>query len=53
MTERIVEGVSNEDRFYREGYHVDGKKMAPVDVDEGWPKWIVAGNAPTSWYRPR
>lgn len=39
--------------YYREGWHVDGRKMSPVDVDETWPKWVVEGHAPESWYRIR
>jgi hypothetical protein len=52
VEDRIVSGLAS-DRFYRDGFHVDGKRMSPVDVDESWPKWIVEGNAPASWYRPR
>ena len=29
------------------------QKLTPVDVDETWPRWIVEGNAPASWFRPR
>ncbi len=39
--------------YWREGYHVHGEKLAPVDVDESWPRWVFEGNAPQSWYRPR
>lgn len=46
-------GIENDNFFWREGFHVDGVKMQPVDVDGTWPKWIVDGNAPESWYRPR
>jgi beta-1,4-mannosyl-glycoprotein beta-1,4-N-acetylglucosaminyltransferase len=42
-----------EDMFLREGWHVDGTQMAPVDVDESWPKWIVDGHAPDVWFRRR
>lgn len=42
-----------QDRFLRDGYHVDGLKMQPVDVDDSWPRWIVEGHAPAAWYRPR
>lgn len=42
-----------EDLFYKEGVHVDGRKQAAVDVDETWPKWVREGHAPTSWFRPR
>lgn len=52
VTDRILDGLAT-DRFLRHGIHVDGVKMRPVDVDESWPKWIVAGNAPANWYRLR
>lgn len=42
-----------EDVFLLEGYHVDGKKQQPVDVDESWPKWIREGHAPKVWFRKR
>ena len=48
-----TEHLLSEDVFLREGYHVDGQKQAAVDVDESWPRWIVEGNAPEVWYRPR
>lgn len=41
------------DLYYREGYHVDGRRQQAVDVDDTWPKWIVDGHAPQSWFRPR
>ena len=50
---QISGAIANDNFYYREGFHVDGERMAPVDVDETWPKWIVEGNAPASWYRPR
>lgn len=37
---------------WRTGMHVDGTQQSPVTVDESWPRWIVEGNAPESWYRP-
>ncbi|HUV18010.1 MAG TPA: hypothetical protein VMW33_05955 [Ilumatobacteraceae bacterium] len=49
----IAAGVDDDLRFWRDGYHVDGTKLIPVNVDEGWPKWITEGHAPASWYRPR
>jgi hypothetical protein len=50
----ILERVDgNDELFVTEGYHVDGRKLEPVDVDSGWPKWIRDGHAPQSWYRPR
>lgn len=48
-----TESLLAEDMFLREGYHVDGQKQAPVDVDETWPKWIVEGRAPEVWFRRR
>lgn len=53
VEDRIRASISNDNFYWREGFHVDGEKMAPVDVDESWPRWIVEGNAPVSWYRPR
>lgn len=53
VRERIENGIARNDFFWREGWHVDGIRMRPVDIDRTWPKWIVEGNAPTSWYRPR
>lgn len=41
------------DFYWTEGWHVDGRRMIPVDVDESWPRWIVDGHAPRSWFRPR
>lgn len=52
VADRILTGLED-DRFYREGWHVDGRRMAAVDVDGSWPKWIREGNAPNSWFRPR
>lgn len=45
--------IANDNYYWREGVHVDKERMLPVDVDESWPRWIVEGNAPKSWYRPR
>lgn len=52
VEERIVDGLAS-NQFYERGVHVDGLQMAAVDVDGSWPKWIVEGKAPASWYRPR
>lgn len=52
IADRTRDGLE-EDLFYTLGYHVDGKKLIAVDVDETWPKWIREGNAPANWYRPR
>lgn len=54
VEDRIHGAIVDEEMFYwREGWHVDGQRMAPVDVDKSWPKWIADGNAPSAWYRPR
>jgi beta-1,4-mannosyl-glycoprotein beta-1,4-N-acetylglucosaminyltransferase len=50
---RIRGGIENDNFFWREGWHVDGEKMVPVDVNDEWPRWIYEGHAPASWYRPR
>jgi hypothetical protein len=52
VRDRIEVGLRS-DQFMREGQHVDGRKMAPVEVDDSWPRWIVEGHAPESWFRPR
>lgn len=52
VRDRIESGLSG-DLYFTEGVHVDGRKMAPVDVDASWPKWIAEGHAPASWFRPR
>lgn len=41
------------DRLYREGYHVDGQKLRPVDVDATYPAYIRERRCPASWFRPR
>lgn len=50
---QIRGAIANDNFYWREGFHVDGEKMRPVDVNDEWPRWIVAGNAPANWYRPR
>ena len=52
VADRIDTGLKS-DLFYREGLHVDGRKQAPVDVDDTYPRYIRDGLAPTSWFRPR
>lgn len=49
---RVVEGIGN-GRFYEQGWHLDGAKLAPVDVDETWPRYVRDGLCPKSWFRPR
>lgn len=52
VADRIEEGLTV-DLFMREGWHVDGRKMRPVEIDESWPRWIREGHAPQAWFRPR
>lgn len=52
IKDRTIPGIE-QDFFLREGWHVDGVKLKPVDVDESWPRWVVEGHCPTSWFRPR
>ena len=52
VEDRIVRGLA-EDTFLRHGWHVDGVRMVPVEVDKSWPRWIVEGHAPAAWYRHR
>lgn len=53
VKDRIDGALENDNFYWREGYHVDGIKMSPVEVDGSWPRWIVDGHAPDTWYRPR
>lgn len=49
---RIKDGLAS-DKFLRDGWHVDGQRMTPVDVDKSWPKWVAEGKCPANWFRPR
>lgn len=49
---RALDGIES-GQWLDQGWHVDGKKLSPVDVDETWPRWIAEGNAPASWFRRR
>lgn len=49
---RTLQGIE-ENRFLVDGWHVDGEKLIPVDVDKTWPRWIREGKCPPSWFRPR
>lgn len=37
---------------YRHGYHVDGTRLAAVEVDHTWPRWVTSGACPPHWFRP-
>lgn len=52
IADRTLTGLTD-GIFLRDGWHVDGRKLTPVDVDETWPRWIVEGHAPAAWFRPR
>ena len=52
IAERTLVGLSS-DLYLREGFHVDGRRMAPVDVDESWPRYIFERRCPSVWFRPR
>lgn len=52
IAERTLVGL-NDDLYLREGLHLDGRKMKPVDVDDTWPRMIVERRCPESWFRPR
>ena len=49
---RTLEGIES-GQWLNQGWHVDGKKMVPVDVDGSWPRWIAERKCPESWFRPR
>lgn len=53
LNRQFGDALDHLDQCYLEGWHVDGKKLLPVDVDETWPKWIAAGDCPDVWFRPR
>lgn len=53
VDDSIRKAVESDHFYWREGFHVDGIRMAPVDVDSSWPRWVFEGHCPQSWYRPR
>ena len=52
IAERTLVGLTS-DLYLREGFHVDGRRMTPVDVDETWPAFIHERRCPSEWFRPR
>lgn len=52
IADRTLAGLEA-DEFMQNGWHVDGKRLLPVEVGRNWPKWIQEGNCPGSWFRPR
>jgi len=41
------------ERNWREGIHINGVKMFPVDVDDTFPAFIKEKRCPENWFRPR
>jgi hypothetical protein len=52
VEQRIRDGLTS-DQFLRDGVHVDGVQMKPVDVDDSWPAFIFERRCPANWFRPR
>jgi beta-1,4-mannosyl-glycoprotein beta-1,4-N-acetylglucosaminyltransferase len=52
VAQRIQVGLTN-DTYMTEGFHADGTKLLPVDVDDTWPAMIHERRCPESWWRPR
>lgn len=52
IADRTRDGI-RANRFLTEGFHVDGAKLIPVDVDETWPRYVYERRCPPSWFRPR
>lgn len=52
ISEQTEPGL-RDDFYLREGWHVDGKKMRPVEVDRTWPRYVWERRCPESWFRPR
>lgn len=52
VEQQIRDGLTS-DQFLRQGIHVDGVKMTPVDVNDEWPAFIRERRCPSEWFRPR
>ena len=54
IAERTLQGLST-DLYLKEGLHVDGRRMSPVDVDSewDWPRYIFERRCSSNWFRPR
>jgi hypothetical protein len=52
IAERTLVGLQS-DQYLREGSHVDGRRMTPVEVDDTWPRFIYERRCPSEWFRPR
>ena len=49
---RTLDGIER-NHWLEQGWHVDGKKLVPVDVDSSWPRWVAEARCPDSWFRSR
>jgi hypothetical protein len=52
IVESTTPGIES-DLYLREGIHVDGVCMTPVDVDGTWPAFVFERRCPSEWFRPR
>jgi beta-1,4-mannosyl-glycoprotein beta-1,4-N-acetylglucosaminyltransferase len=52
VAERTLLGLET-DRYLKEGMHLDGRVMSPVDVDAEWPRYVFERRCPSEWFRPR
>jgi len=52
IAERTLVGLTT-DLYLKEGQHVDGRYMTPVEVDDTWPAYISERRCPSVWFRPR
>lgn len=52
-TANITDVIDRGNKFLTDGWHSDGVKLEPVDVDDGWPAYIRERRCPESWWRPR
>lgn len=52
IADRTLDGLRR-DEYLTSGYHVDGKRLIPVDVDRTWPQYVYERKCPASWFRPR
>ena len=52
VADRTLIGLQT-DRYLKEGMHLDGRMMTPVDVNDEWPAYISEHRCPSEWFRPR
>lgn len=49
----VEEVIAKGHLFLTDGWHTDGTKLEPVDVDDTWPRYIFDRRCPDTWFRPR